>query len=158
MSDWQREVTEDLAFLPGLVKSVYDEATGVGGFLGKLVKKIKGGDDGGADAVYKGIYPSSAAPQPTTSDVPSSSPSPAQLSILSSSFHSSSSSHSDQSVMVFPDFKIVHGVADTRAAAEELVEGYLRPSVGRAGASSGKGSLKSWYVCAIGHWLPFMRR
>lgn len=116
------------------------------GLFGKLTTKTKGAEDDGA--LFKGVYPSSAvAPTPSSTPGTPSSPPPAaptRLSILSASLLSSSDSDDVQSVIVLPDFKIVHQVAETKEAAAELVEGYLRPSAGRIGAPSPKSILRSW--------------
>lgn len=68
-------------------------------------------------------------------------------SILSSSFISHSHSHNHESVIVLPDYKVVHDVEPTTPAVEELVERYLRPEAGRVGLEApekGTGTLRSW--------------
>ncbi|ORY80243.1 Sucrase/ferredoxin-like-domain-containing protein, partial [Leucosporidium creatinivorum] len=145
LADWEREVTD--SGLPANIKAAYDEASSSGssGFLGKLAKKLKGGDSDGA--VFKGVYPSSAAlatPSSGTSTPSAAAPAPTRLSILNASLLSSSDSHSHQSVIILPDFKVVHQVGESKEAASELVEGYLRPAVGRAGVSLPKSVLRSW--------------
>lgn len=145
MADWEREVTE--SGLPAKIKAAYDEASTASssGFLGKLAKKLKGGAEN-EGAVFKGVYPSSAAAAAPSSgtSTPSAAAAPTRLSILSSSLLSSSDSHDIQSVIVLPDFKVVHKVGETKEAASELVESYLRPAVGRAGVSLPQSVLRSW--------------
>lgn len=149
-SDWQREVTD--SGFPALVKASYDEgaAAAPSGLFGKLAKKIKGAEGDHDGSLFKGVYPSSAVapsgPSSTPGTPSATSPTPApstRLSILSSSLLSSSDSDNVQSVIVLPDFKIVHQVAETKDAGA-LVDTYLRPGVGRAGAAQPSPSLRSW--------------
>ncbi|GAA5891739.1 hypothetical protein JCM8208_002868, partial [Rhodotorula glutinis] len=152
-SDWIREVTDDADSIPGLVRAVFDETSAAGtpsekkGLLGKLGAMVLG-DDKKKDEEQEGIpgvHPSSAAPR--ADGVVSS-----KLSILSSSFISSSHEGHRESVIVLPDYKVVHEVEASRAAVGELVKGYLRPEVGRAGAGEMCGSLRSWplpYQCVV---------
>ncbi|GAA5980799.1 hypothetical protein JCM10908_003872 [Rhodotorula pacifica] len=155
-SDWIREVTDDEASIPGLVKAEYDKlqkaSGGQGGLLAKLGGKVFGrsgngeGDGKAAKAGedLPGVHPSSAAGSPDGSVS-------SLLSILTGSFISSSHHGHRESVISLPDFKIINEVEATSASAEELVKRYLDPSVGRAGASL-SGELKSWplpYHCVI---------
>ncbi|GAA5935162.1 hypothetical protein JCM3775_007220 [Rhodotorula graminis] len=152
-SDWIREVTDDADSIPGLVRAVFDETSAAGtpsekkGLLGKFGAMVLGGDKKKEDEQegIPGVHPSSAAP-PADGVVSS------KLSILSSSFISSSHEGHRESVIVLPDYKVVHEVEASRAAVGELVKGYLRPEVGRAGAGELSGSLRSWplpYQCVI---------
>ncbi|GAA5843695.1 hypothetical protein JCM11251_003466 [Rhodosporidiobolus azoricus] len=134
-SDWPHDISEDQQGLPYLIQSAYedlnkaDSGSGGSGLLGKLTGKLFGGGGGGkaAAAALPGVYPSSAAPPP---DVEVSS----RLSILASSFISSSHSPTHHSTIILPDYKIVHEVSPSRSDAEDLAKRYLLPSVGRAGA------------------------
>ncbi|BGP21209.1 sucrase/ferredoxin-like family protein [Rhodotorula toruloides] len=140
-SDWIREVTDDFDSIPGLVKVAYDEATTKpsGGLLSKVGGKLFQGGKGKEEEKGKrglpGVHPSKAA---APADVAASS----RLSILSSSFVSHSDQAHKESVIVLPDYKVVHDVEPTRPAVDELVQRYLRPEAGRAG--SGEGTLRSW--------------
>lgn len=67
-------------------------------------------------------------------------------SILSSSFISNSHTHHHESVIVLPDYKVVHDVEPTRTAVDELVERYLRPEAGRVGLDAPQSALRSWRV------------
>ncbi|GAA5821872.1 hypothetical protein JCM3770_000627 [Rhodotorula araucariae] len=147
-SDWIREVTDDAESIPGLVRVSFDEMAAAGtpspGLVGRLGEKLfKKKEDG--EGELPGVHPSSAAPPP---DVAVSS----KLSVLASSFISSSHEGHRESVIVLPDYKVVHEVEASRAAADELVKNYLRPEAGRAGTGSLSGSLRSWplpYHCVI---------
>ncbi|TNY23737.1 cytochrome P450 oxidoreductase [Rhodotorula diobovata] len=171
-SDWIREVTEDGESIPGLVRAAYDETAAAGtpsekkGLLGKIGGKLFGGDKKGEqEEGIPGVHPSSAAPLAegaVSSKLCASDPSASGAtdthtmrlgsSILSSSFISSSHEGHRESVIVLPDYKVVHEVEASRAAADELVKSYLRPEAGRAGVGELSGSLRSWplpYHCVI---------
>ncbi|GAA5909325.1 hypothetical protein JCM6882_000952 [Rhodosporidiobolus microsporus] len=140
-SDWAHDVCENKEELPALIQAAYEDANkeggGGGGMLGKLSSKLFKGK-GAAAGGPPGVHPSSAAPPP---DVELSS----RLSILASSFLSSSHTSDKQSLIVLPDFKIVHDISPTRADAEDLAKRYLVPSAGRAGAAeAGESTLRSW--------------
>ncbi|GAA5974421.1 hypothetical protein JCM11641_005273 [Rhodosporidiobolus odoratus] len=145
-SDWAHDICEDKTQLPALVQSAYEEeekksAGGKGGIFGKLGSKILGGGAGGAKSKdLPGVHPSSAAP---TGEGEVSS----RLSILSSSFLTSSHSPAHQSAIILPDYKVVHDLSASPSSAEELVRRYLSPSLGRAGGPE-EGMLKS-------HPLPY---
>lgn len=128
--------------LPSFIKSAYEaqSTANSSGFLGKLAKKIKGGDEGDDGSLFKGVYPSSASSSSAEVALPT------RLSILNASLLSSSDDHHMQSVIVLPDFKIVHSLGESKEAAAELVERYLRPAVGRAGAPTSlpESPLRSW--------------
>ncbi|KAF9057363.1 Sucrase/ferredoxin-like-domain-containing protein [Panaeolus papilionaceus] len=57
-----------------------------------------------------------------------------------------------ESVLVFPDFKVVTEVRRSMQGAHDLWEGALEPSIGRAGVDLEKSILKTWvlpYACVI---------
>ncbi|PRQ77216.1 hypothetical protein AAT19DRAFT_12634 [Rhodotorula toruloides] len=141
-SDWIREVTDDTDSIPGLVKLAYDEVTAKpsAGLLGKIGGKLFKGKEEEEKGGLPGVHPSKAV---AGADVAVSS----RLSILSSSFVSHSHAHHHESVIVLPDYKVVHDVEPTRPAVGELVERYLRPEAGRVGLEApekGMGTLRSW--------------
>lgn len=138
-SDWQREVTD--SGFPALVKAAFEEKDPP-----PVDQKGKGlpaeGEDG---SLFKGVYPSSISASSSSSSASNgSAPRPTRLSILSSSFLSSSDEDEVQSVILLPDFKVIHQVKETKETAAELVEGYLKPSVGRVGAPLSNSTLRSW--------------
>lgn len=115
-SDWPREVSEDTTQLAGLIKLASEEAAGTasGGRLGaalfgKLAKKLKSPE--GNPRELPGIYPSSLELPPTADS---------KLSILNSSFISSSSTAGLETVIVLPDFKVVENVEESHEGAKEL--------------------------------------
>jgi hypothetical protein len=69
-------------------------------------------------------------------------------SIYSSSLVSQSTDPSDQSVLVFPDWKVVHEVENSMPGAKELFDGTLDTSAGRGGKLSENpesvGRRRSW--------------
>jgi len=82
------------------------------------------------------VFPA-ALPPPSTS--PTSTPTPALLpqpSLYSSSFISQSDDLEDQSVIVFPDWKVVNEVENSLAGAQALWTDALKGGLGRAGATS----------------------
>ncbi|KDE06888.1 hypothetical protein MVLG_02776 [Microbotryum lychnidis-dioicae p1A1 Lamole] len=155
-SDWDREVTDDPESLPGLLKSAYELATTCSdggrkgtGLLNKTFQKLKivKGDDAPLPegSVYKGVYPSIVAPPPlkasTSAVAPDSTETaevvePPRLSILTGSFLSNSHEDDDHSVIVLPDFKIVHHVSAKASSVKAFVGSHLHPSVPRPGLSS----------------------
>ncbi|GAA6064110.1 hypothetical protein JCM10212_002487 [Sporobolomyces blumeae] len=96
-------------------------------------------------ALPPGVHPT------LSSSITSSGPTSERLSILTSSFVSHARDPSHHSVMVFPDYKVVHDVEPSKDKAKEVVERYLGQDVGREGkppqrslAASSSSSLKSW--------------
>lgn len=147
-SDWIHSVGDDKATLAGQLESVAGGGGkgggGGGGLLGKLGKKLLGsGAPAPEDGPIKGLFASSVARTDAEVAAAAESGAKGKLGILNSSFFSSSSEHDHQSVLVFPDFKVVHDVPETSEGAVELYERYLTAGVGRAGAG-GKGTLRSW--------------
>lgn len=155
-SDWIHSVGDDKATLAGQLEALSGggggkggkdgKGGGGGGLLGKLSKKLLGGappptDDG----PIKGLFPSSVTRSADDIAAAAAAGTPGKLSILNSSFLSSSGDHDLQSVLVFPDFKVVHDVPQTAEGAAALQAGYLGAGVGRAGAGGpGEGGLRSW--------------
>ncbi|ORX37377.1 Sucrase/ferredoxin-like-domain-containing protein [Kockovaella imperatae] len=74
-------------------------------------------------------------------------------SLYSSSLISQADDPEDQSVLVFPDWKVVHEVENTREGAERLYQDALRGGLGKAGEASqsesdreGVGRKRSWVL------------
>jgi hypothetical protein len=137
-------VTDDTASLAGLVWGVFKPKDV--GVLEKLASKLKlteSEDEGhkvAEGSPYAGIYPSSAA---STSMDSSATPS-GKVTIANASFNSSSHSADLHSVLVLPDFKVVHEVEETAEGAEALADLYLRSNVGRAGVAKPRSAMRSW--------------
>lgn len=75
-----------------------------------------------------------------------------RLSILNGSHTPLSDDPSQETVIVFPDFKVIADVPRSPVGAETLWRAALDPSYGRLGAESRPDSLRSWllpYSCAI---------
>jgi len=75
-----------------------------------------------------------------------------RLSILNGSHKTFSEDLAQETVIIFPDFKVIAGIPRSPAGAEMLWTATLDPSYGRLGAQSRPDSLKSWilpYSCVI---------
>lgn len=75
-----------------------------------------------------------------------------KVSILNGSIRSISDNEDNESVLVFPDFKVVTQVQSTIQSAQDLWDSSLDPSVSRTGAFLEKSQLKTWvlpYSCVI---------
>lgn len=69
-------------------------------------------------------------------------------SVYSSSLISQSTDPADQSLLVFPDWKIIHELENSPAGAQEIWDGLLAPGIGRSGRKSQQiatvGRRRSW--------------
>jgi len=75
-----------------------------------------------------------------------------KVSVLNGSIRSISDNDDNESVLVFPDFKVVTQVQSTVQGAQDLWDSSLDPSVSRTGAFLEKSQLKTWvlpYSCVI---------
>lgn len=111
-SDWLHSVGDDKATLAGQLESIAGgggkgKGKGPGGLLGKLSKKLLGGgaEEGDKPAIA-GVFPSSVDRSKEEIAAAAEAGTKGKLTILNSSFVSSSHEHHHQSVMVFPDFKV----------------------------------------------------
>lgn len=57
-------------------------------------------------------------------------------SIYSSSLISQSTDPTDQSLLIFPDWKVVHELENSESGAQEIWDGILAPGTGRSGQKS----------------------
>lgn len=74
------------------------------------------------------------------------------VSILNGSHDTLSKNHDHETVLVFPDYKVVTEVPRSLDGARELWRNSVNPSVSREGTSSGASTVKSWvipYTCVI---------
>jgi hypothetical protein len=142
-ADWEREVTDEKDSLAQLLRDQYAETSTAAStkpsFLNKLARKFSSSVNLASDtAPPPGVHPSLAqGSDPSTSTT---------LSILNSSFVSSSHHGHKESVMVFPDYKVVHDVEANKEDAGEMIERYLSSESGRSGQVKEGSSLKSWSV------------
>ena len=145
-SDWERDhtVCQHLASL-GPLSDKQDEKGGLAYKLHKHISSLKTPEPS-ADKDAKGVQ---AFVKPTTDICSSSLPAP---SLYSSSLISQSDDPEDQTVLVFPDWKVVHEVENSHDGAKCLYENVLKAGVGRAGthldgdAADGVGRLRSWIL------------
>jgi hypothetical protein len=145
-SDWQKEVTdrevgkESLAYY---VNNVYQQRE-----PRKTVIAVEGEDR------LPGIYSTTTTTQDEVPSLDALSldnhnlmqlPSKG-LSVLNSSFLSSSEAHHHKSIIVLPDFISVHDVEETEEAATELIDRYLSPKSTSEGIrrEESKSETKSW--------------
>jgi len=162
-SDWERDHTVSL---PPSVR-LRDEAD-MGqdekdGFAHQLYKHIQSLPPGTFARPEKEPYdprpqPISAFILPASLPPPSTPTSSGQIrespSLYSSSLISQSDNPSDQTVLVFPDWKVVHEVENSREGARGLYEGSLEGGLGRAGrvvggkaeGQDGVGRRRSWVL------------
>lgn len=69
-----------------------------------------------------------------------------RLSILNGSHHTTSDDASKQTVLVFPDYKIVTEIDSTKKGAETLANGYLDSELSKAGSDQPQIGTKSWII------------
>ncbi|KAG8883443.1 hypothetical protein FRB97_006571 [Tulasnella sp. 331] len=67
-----------------------------------------------------------------------------RLGILNGSHHTTCQDHTKETVLIFPDYKVVTNVDATVKGAEALWDQILNPAVGRAGRSVPASLVKSW--------------
>ena len=75
-----------------------------------------------------------------------------KVSILNGSHDTLSHDHRRETVLVFPDYKVVMDVPRTLDGAQDLWDNSGNPSVPRMGAGPGRSALRSWiipYSCVI---------
>lgn len=136
-SDWVREVTDEQDSIAQFIRDEYQSSQSTlstkPSFLNKLARKFSSN--------VNLSTPSETAPPGVLSQSSSDS-----LSILNSSFVSSSHHGHKESVMIFPDYKVVHDVEAKKKVAEEMVVQYLSSEAGRVGRgeTTESNSLKSW--------------
>ncbi|GAA5923606.1 sucrase/ferredoxin-like domain-containing protein [Sporobolomyces koalae] len=140
-ADWEREVTDETDSLAQLLRDQYATSLKKPSFLGSLARKFSStvnlsGSTTSSDENKEvpGVLPTAARPNSTLTTN--------NLSIVNSSFVSSSHHGHKESVMIFPDYKVVHDVEAKKEHADEMVDKYLSIENGRAGSSSS--SLRSW--------------
>jgi len=74
------------------------------------------------------------------------------VSILNGSHDTLSKHYDHETVLIFPDYKVVVEVPRSLDGARDLWRNSVNPSVSRQGSSSGSSTVKSWvipYACVI---------
>jgi hypothetical protein len=145
-SDWERDHTVRQMSSP--VDPLSDKQDEKGSLAHKLNKHIASLSlpEPKNDEDVKGVQ---AYVKPTTDIASSTLPAP---SLYSSSLISQSDDPEDQTVLVFPDWKVVHEVENSAEGAKSLYDNVLKAGVGRAGrhltgdAAEGVGRLRSWIL------------
>lgn len=147
-ADWEREVTDETASLAQLIRDEFAATEAAAeakpSFLNKLARKFSSSvslsnENKDEAEQVPGVH-TSIVRGPTENR---------NLSILNSSFVSSSHEGHRESVMVFPDWKVVHDVEATKEHAREIVEKHLSldndQRIGRArDDESASSHLKTW--------------
>jgi hypothetical protein len=145
-SDWERSVTNEKGSLASYISNIEKAAP----------LTITGTGTGGAST--PGTAPSTPIASESTSHLPTAvagifkDSENHAVSVLNGS-HDTLSKHNDnETVLVFPDYKVLTEVPRSLDGARELWRNSVCPSVSRLGSSSETGSVKSWvipYTCVI---------
>ena len=136
-TDWIREVTDGKGTLAGYMWDVVSS-----GGTSKDKEKAKSKEDKPANGApvqsVAGVFDSTKAKRVT---------------IQNGSHRTVSDDHDKETVLVFPDYKVVTEVDVSKAGAEELWDCAVSPSVALRSAPESKGAtVKSWilpYACVI---------
>lgn len=134
--NWPHSVTDEAGSVEHALKSSYDQLSkeeaqqaSIGVSRPSMLSRLSGKISSklpalSAAAEINGIGPASI-------DLPASERSSA-LTVLSSSHHDAwQQPTSLSSLLVFPDYKVVHGASSTKSHAEQVVRSHLLPSVER---------------------------
>lgn len=140
-SDWERDITDDKDSLAAAIGEVV-----AGASQPKSPKPAS-----------TTISPKSTAAPPTTKGVRSvtglfNTSDSTRTSVLNGSHKTVCHDDHHESVMVFPDFKVVTEVPRSVQGAHQLWESAIDPSIGRDGSYREKSTLKTWilpYACVI---------
>ncbi|KAI0774168.1 Sucrase/ferredoxin-like-domain-containing protein [Fomes fomentarius] len=150
-SDWVREVTDAKGTLAAHISSVDSSGVSNGGAKEKekdkdKAKKNKASDDKPANG---------APPSAHVAGVFDADPTKyKKVTILNGSHRTVSDDHAKETVLVFPDYKVVTEIAASQPGAEELWNHALSPAVGLHAVprDTTETSVKSWflpYSCVI---------
>lgn len=69
-----------------------------------------------------------------------------RLSVINGSHRTTSEDVSKQTVLVFPDYKMITEVDSTKKGAEALATGYLDPELSKAGSDQPQIGTRSWVI------------
>ncbi|KAH6914840.1 Sucrase/ferredoxin-like-domain-containing protein [Coprinopsis sp. MPI-PUGE-AT-0042] len=132
-SDWERDITDNATSLAAYMSDVVKNANSP---KASLPQRSRSHGRGGPKAV-NGLF--------NTSDS-------VRTSILNGSHRTVCHEDDHETVLVFPDFKMVSEVRRAPQGAQDLWDGAVRPELDRKGALLEKHTLKSWvlpYACVI---------
>ncbi|KAF8505675.1 Sucraseferredoxin-like protein [Russula emetica] len=139
-SDWGRSVTDEKGSLASYISDIEKAAP----------LTITGGASTPGTAPSTPITSTSHLPT-TVAGIFKDSENQA-VSILNGSHDTLSTYNDNETVLVFPDYKVLTEVPCSLDGARELWRNSVSPSVSRLGSSSGTGTVKSWvipYTCVI---------
>ncbi|KAG2013927.1 hypothetical protein CC2G_010789 [Coprinopsis cinerea AmutBmut pab1-1] len=132
-SDWERDITDNRSSLAAHFSDVSHRAN-----VPKPSPGAKGRTNGkGGRVAVNGLF--------NTSDS-------ARISVLNGSHRTICQEDDHETVLVFPDYKMVTEVRRSMQGAEDLWEGAVKPDLDRKGAFLEKSFLKTWvlpYSCVI---------
>jgi hypothetical protein len=127
--DWDKEVTEAKGTLAAYLVEAESNST--------PLKTDKTENGSGAVKSFRGVYSSSKA---------------SRVSILNGSHYTVSDDSTKESVLIFPDYKLVTEVSSSSEGAQALWTSVLNPTLGPLERLPKEGTLKSWlipYSCVI---------
>ncbi|KAH9482609.1 Altered inheritance of mitochondria protein 32 [Psilocybe cubensis] len=135
-SDWERDITDDKLSLAAAIGEV------VSGLSPKS-PKLPASPKPASPVPTKGVRPVNGLFNTSDSS---------RISVLNGSHRTVCHEDAHESVLVFPDFKVVTEVPRSVQGALELWESAIDPSIGRDGSYLEKSILKTWvlpYSCVI---------
>ncbi|PPQ74734.1 hypothetical protein CVT24_003862 [Panaeolus cyanescens] len=135
-ADWTKDITDDKDSLAALLLEVNTTSS-------PTSPKTPSTNSTPASTVSKGIKPSTGLFHTSDST---------RTSVLNGSHKTICHEPDHESVLVFPDFKVVTEVRRSMQGAHDLWESALDPSVSRGGVDLEKSILKTWvlpYACVI---------
>lgn len=157
-SDWEFDVTSE----SGSLASYLSSATGSGPKLPKKPKPEGEGTNGtkessstkdGDGSTTTAENQEKEKPKEKKRDVGLfTSSSQKRISILNGSHHTVCDDPTLETVLLFPDFKIITEVEKSRRGAEQLWQTAVSPAVGRAGVVLPESTIRTWvipYSCVI---------
>lgn len=148
-ADWDREVTDVKGTLASFLSNVSPS--------NKKAKTLASNGDAShlatnGDASYSATNGSVPAPIPKNINGVFTSSESSRVSILNGSHKTLSHDDDEDTVLVFPDYKLVSNVPRTMEGASGLFDLYLDPHLGQPLTAPEKSPYKSWtipYSCVI---------
>jgi hypothetical protein len=131
-SDWDRDVTETAGSLAAYLLDVQNKAPSLAATKAAAPK-----EDEDIVPAISGAFLSSDS---------------TKISILNGSHNTLCDDCARETVLIFPDYKVVTGISRTMEGAEGLWKTSVDPTLGRVGAVLGQSPFKTWivpYSCVI---------